>query len=111
MKKEDLKAGMVVKVFQGGRESLAYVTESKFGACVSGELVWFPLNSLTDDLRSKVGSTKITEVYDLADGNRNAWKCETTGRKLLWKRETHKELTVKEIERLLGYPIKIVKES
>lgn len=100
---------MVVKLKTHCSETLAFVTESKSGKCISGDFDWFPLESMTDDLTYY--DTVVMEVYDLARSNRWAYQLSTENRKCLWKRDEVKELTVAEIEKLLGYPIKIVKES
>ena len=109
MKKEDMKDGMVVRLNYKGEEHLAWVMEShKSGKCISSEQYWSPLDSFNDNLKD--GNWVITEVYDLCVYNRCACKLSTEDRQLLWAGNKVNELTVAEIDKLLGYPVIIVKE-
>ena len=116
MTKQDLKSGMVVKcrngdeyqVFLGLHEDCN--SNGKAMVEINGK-GFVNLNDFNDDLTcTSLKEFDIMKVYftrrayKLTDpkGYTN-WQC-------LWKREEPKELTVSEIEKLLGYPVKIVKE-
>ena len=91
-------------------DSLAFVAESNYGLCLSGPKNWFPLDCLDKNL--SYGDSTIERVYGLSTSNMHAWKLETTGRKCIWERKTKKrEMTIAEIEKKLGYSIKVVKEE
>lgn len=91
-------------------DSFALVAESKTGLCLSGPKDWFPLDCLDKNLTYK--DTSIKRVYGLSAANMHAWKLETIGRECIWERKTEKrEMTIAEIEKKLGYSIKIIKEE
>lgn len=110
MKKEDLKVGMVVEVEENdGTVSLCMILPNdRGGICVSGEVYWNDVESFNDNLINCCG-TKINKVYGLC-ANKYACVLDTDRRKLLWERKEPKEMTVAEIEKELGYSIKVVKE-
>ena len=111
MTKNDLRVGMVVAIKNNAHDYfLAAVATSKAAdVCISSEHEWYPIDCLNDDLR--YCDDEIIEVWDIAAHTRFAHKLSTEDRKLLWKRKKeHKELTVADIEKLLGFPVKIVKE-
>ena len=105
----------VGKVVQLEDDSLAFITESKSGLCISGPKDWFPLDCLDKDLNYKKSTSSpyyIKKVYSLSSSNMNAWKLETTDRKCIWERKSEKkEMTIAEIEKKLGYSIKVIKEE
>lgn len=114
MRKQDLKAGMVVKLIKHNKEELAFIVETKYtGLSISSPNTWMGLDYYNDDLEYEDGDYLwIEEVYDLCKSNRYAWELSIKDRKLLWKREKKaREYTVSQLEKLLGHPIKIVKES
>ena len=91
-------------------DSLAFVAESTEELCLSGPKDWFPLDRLDKNLTYK--DSIIKRVYGLSAANMHAWKLETTGRKCIWERKTEKkEMTIAEIEKKLGYSIKVIKEE
>lgn len=111
-KVEDLKAGMLVQLLSG-----------KYGilvpAHINGELCVIIRDSTgrlgigTSNLRfypeeGLLNSYSIIKVYDLAYNNRHDFM-EPGNRELLWD-GSKKEMTIEEIEKELGYPVKIVKE-
>ena len=100
----------VGKVVQLNDDSLAFVAESDYSLCVSGPEHWFPLDCLDKNLTYK--DTSIKRVYGLSSANMHAWKLETIGRECIWERKTEKrEMTIAEIEKKLGYSIKVIKED
>lgn len=91
-------------------DSFALVAKSKEENCLSGPQNWFPLDRLDKNLTYK--HTSIKRVYGLSAANMHAWKLETIGRECIWERETEKkEMTIAEIEKKLGYSIKVIKED
>ena len=113
MTKRDLKVGMVVelKTLDDDGSFLCIVMSTEHdGMCLSGEAYWCPLDTFDEGLMDKRYNRFITNIYGFSSSVRRANQCITNHRKLLWKREELKELTVSEIEKLLGYPVKIVRE-
>ena len=91
-------------------DSFALVAESKTEICLSGPKHWFPLDCLDKNLAYK--DTNIKRIYGLSASNMHAWKLETIGRECIWERKTKKrEMTIAEIEKKLGYSIKVIKEE
>ena len=91
-------------------DSFALVAESKTWLCLSGPKDWFPLDCLDKNLTYK--DSTIERVYGLSASNMHAWKLETFGRECIWERKTEKrEMTIAEIEKKLGYSIKVIKEE
>lgn len=118
MKKSNLKTGYIV-VLRDGTEMVVALNCSydEYDAndiiINCGQRKWFPLDVYTEDLLFTAGS-KLNDIikiykasYPLVLG---AVSYETNKRKLLWQREEPKELTIKQIEEILGYSIKIIKE-
>jgi hypothetical protein len=118
MTKQDLRTGMLVTVRCGEKymvflDSLSYFASRKNALVDLTGTGWLNLDDYENDLTIKNGQNQWdivkvstpkfpTDVMRYADENRNF----TTR----WEREEPKELTVSEIEKLLGYPVKIVKE-
>lgn len=103
MTKQDLRSGMVVETQQGKRYLL--VVETK---CLMGKDSWCDFNNYNTDLVNREGDQwNIVKVYE---GKKAPLSTilENPG-DIIWIRKV-KELTVAEIEKLLGYPVKIVKE-
>lgn len=115
--KDDLKAGYVVKTRARG---LYMVTRNDIDQLVMVDQYngYMPLSEYNDDLTdsdrtSCLGSEAdenydIVEVYGYSAINGRTREIETAHRKLLWKREEPKEMTLEEVEKALGYPVKIV---
>lgn len=107
MLKPLLSLGHLVQFNDG---SLAFVAESKSGLCLSGPQNWFPLDCLDKNLTYK--DSIIEKVYGLSASNMHAWKLEIFGRECIWERKIEKrEMTIAEIEKKLGYSIKVIKEE
>lgn len=94
-------------------DSLAFVAKSTGELCLSGPKHWFPLDCLDKNLKYRDSTfLYIKRVYGLSASNMHAWKLETTGRECIWERKTKKkEMTIAEIEKKLGYSIKVIKEE
>lgn len=123
MKKSDLKTGYLV-VTRDGHEYVVYLNvltdyqhdkkPEDIIVCNQGDSRrWDGLDVYNEDLtyKGKENRNDIMEVYLLyhpfALQDMSYYK---QMRKLLWKREETKELTIKQIEEILGYSIKIIKE-
>ena len=109
--KADLKVGYVVKQRNG---DLRMVVSNDEGT------IYFLDNAgnfnggdfLNPDLtNSKYKPYDIMEVYGFSTRVRYALTSSTDTRKLLWKREEAKKMTVAEIEKALGYEVEVVAEE
>lgn len=106
-KVEDLKPGMLVKLLNG---SYGVITPVGRGLAIIGKRENGMMSIFTSNIRfssDSCGSYSIIEVYDLAYTNETDFFLPGS-RKCLWRYE--KEMTIEEIEKELGYPVKIVKE-
>ncbi len=106
-REEDLKSGMLVEVRHGDEKEFCIVLDRIGGLCISGKEVWLPISHLDKNLTN--GMIKITKVFSKASPA-YAHRLEVSNRKLLWKREEVKEVTMQEIEEKYGCKVKIVKE-
>lgn len=115
--KDDLKVGYVVKYRNG--ELRMVMPYSRGLALTDLDGKWLNINTeLNYDLTEVPcvpGTTKnsldIMEVYGLSAFGSTAYRISTFGRKLLWKREEAKKMTVAEIEKALGYKVEVVAEE
>lgn len=117
MKKSDLKTGMWVQLRYGAMAMVLLGT--KDGDILSGE-TWCPLKAYNEDLIRtdeviEQNSCDIVRVHQPLD---NASYCgrglkdifNVMHSDLIWERKETKEMTVAEIEKELGYSVKIIKE-
>ena len=110
---KDLKAGMLVKLVNGKYGVLIPISS---GLAIIGKVddrlsIYTDAINLYPSARYS-GNYSVIEVYDLAYSNDGDFFLPGT-RKCLWKyNDTNdtKEMTIEEIEKSLGYSIKIVKE-
>ena len=108
-KVEDLKPGMLVKL-----SSCRYgvITPVGRGLAIIGKREDGRMSIFTSNIRFYpdfcCSSYSVIEVYDLAYTNETDFFLPGS-RKCLW-RYNEKEMTIEEIEKALGYPVKIVKE-
>lgn len=116
--KKDLQTGMLVKfskgtigvVMRGGVLSTDRIVE-----CNSDESSTAPMIRDYDDEFVFAGNESsnftIVEIRSpVLYPDLSAPEKDFNGSMILWKREEPKELTVSEIEKLLGYHVKVVKE-
>lgn len=107
---EDLKPGMLVEMKGKGYGILLPFKDDKLGICMRTGI---SLSIATTRLRfypepGLIESYSIIRVWDLAkDGKFNLLS--PGDRELLWD-GSKKEMTIEEIEKELGYSVKIVKE-
>lgn len=111
--KGDLKTGMIVET----REGVKYVVLRN--ACTFGDLIvngkdlyWNELSNYNDELieHNDYNELDIVKVYK----PKHPYAIHTFEEdklELIWEREEYKEMTVAEIEKELGYKVKIVKEK
>ena len=106
----DLKPGMLVKIADG---RYGVCIPIKTGLAIIGKSIYrgSEMCILTSNIRfySSIYDTgyDIVEVYDVASSNRTDFFLPDS-RKCLW-RWCEKEMTIEEIEKELGYHIKLVK--
>ena len=105
--KDDLKVGYLVEVRDGRFAHLVDTIDN--GMCLNYENGWDTLRVYNNDLTSR-GSDRldIIEVYGFTIKGYHAHKFEVRDRKLLWKREEVKEMTIEDIQKVLGHKIKVV---
>lgn len=110
---EDIKEGYLLKLSGFRGEDYALVTSLDNGClCYIGNLYHAYVDSFTLNLVRRItGDVQIEAVYGRRD---HSWQLTgmmlPLGRELLWERKEPKEMTVAEIEKALGYPVKIVKD-
>lgn len=105
--KEDLKVGYLVKDKDDEFAHIVYTREE--GLCLNYEDGYEPLSNYSSDLTHKTHSDcDVVEVYGLTARGYNAHKFEVGGRKLLRGREEATEMTIEDIQKALGYKIKVV---
>jgi len=118
--KKDLKIGYLVRHRNGTLKMVMPIQSGSPEKCllvlVSSTGLWSELNAYSEDLISKCASSKgtldVLEVYGYSEYSTTALEFNTSHRHLLWKREEpKKEMTIADIEKELGYSIKIIKES
>ena len=102
-----MRAGQFTKILVGAGGAWCYLSDydaglkRKHGQCC------------TDEQLKHARTKDIVEVYGLLEGVRNYGETlalSTENRKLLWKRQEARKMTVSEIAKALGYEIEIVAE-
>ena len=109
MKKSDLKTGMVVESRNGDKYlvMLNPDCEGKDLICFSGS--YMSLKDYTDTLEYPNSDYGIVKVFTIGKSISYILSAKALLEfKLIWEREERKEMTLKEIEKELGYKIKIV---
>lgn len=81
--------------------------------CLSSEKHWCPVEDIDVEIMGYPGDPEldIMKIYGYHPFPRNAWACSIENRELIWERKEKKEMTIAEIEKELGYSVKIVKEK
>lgn len=105
--KDLIKSGTVVKV----RNGMKYICINGIFMSESGFTCLTDVNNLNEDLYFKTQGKdfEIIEIYKTyASILSNLFDDEYL--ELVWKRPERRELTIEEIEKELGYSIKIIKE-
>lgn len=108
MKKSDLKSGMVVKTRE---DEILLVVEVKGVRTLIGRNAWNPMRRYDDDLKhDNYEELDIMEVYD-PEPSAFASMVNLSNKKPIWVRRKKQKMTVREIEKELGYEIEIVREG
>jgi len=118
MKKSDLKTGMIVELSDGYHRIVLGNSLMGISDCSGG----INLRYVNDDLILNYGE-EIVKVYDELNANKEYYIGASAGwlerativnilkyTTCIWVREEPKDITVAEIEEILGYKIKIVGE-
>ena len=119
--KDDLKVGYVVKTRNDNLYIVMELNDGRLiflGGVKGGWICVKPgtsgyLNAYSDDLLYTDSDDKkydVMEVYGFAGYSFYSLNVDTQSRPLLWKREEPKEMTHEEIEKALGYPVKIIEK-
>ena len=106
---KDLRSGMVVETRDGDRYLVLVDGEDIHMMCGDGALhmgQWEVQQLYHDDLTRKNGFNDhdVMKVYSRVQ---SFYKVNAT-KNLLWEREKAKKMTLEEIEKALGYPVKVV---
>jgi hypothetical protein len=108
MTKNDLKVGYVVETKEG---NLYMVMETQSGKIFVRNEGFNWLSSYKDDLiNQELSEFDVTRIYGFSYLPMESFKISKNNRPLLWKRKEYKEMTLAEIEKALGYKVKIVEE-
>ena len=101
--KNDLKSGMVVETREGNRYMVLEDRLIREGGFLYFSDYYVDLSFQDNNVYDimKVWKPTIRSIKGMLEGPDN----------LIWVRRTPKEMTIKEIEVALGYPVKIVKEQ
>lgn len=102
--KKDLKSGMVVELRYGSR---LLVVEVNGKLELIGKNEWNSLSHRDENLKCTNREFDIVKVYK-ADPSSLERMLRAT--ELIWERKEFKEMTIADIEKELGHPVKIVKE-
>lgn len=105
MTKSDLKAGYVIE-FENGEFAIV-MPSYKDMIYISKDDLWGSLDRVNFEYNPS-SLNNIVRVYGYSLFEYRTLCINAEHRPLLWERKTPKELTVEEIEELLGYEIKIV---
>ena len=118
MKKSDLKTGYIVTTREG-EEYMVYLnvdtlfTQNDDIIVKSTGRCWNKLQFYKEDLTYYDSESERYDIVKVEKANHpyclQDMNYDRSFRETLWEREEPKEMTVAEIEKLLGYPVKIVK--
>lgn len=108
MEKSDLKIGYLLECRNGQLKMLMPTTHGEILISERGD--FYEKNSLKNDLTTDFSKEyDIVKVYGFTRHMTRALDFDKNYRELLWNREK-KEMTVAQIEKELGYSIKIIKD-
>lgn len=111
MKKSDLKTGMVVETRNGEKYLVMLGPDCEGRELINFGSGFMPLSRYADSLMIKTGDEgfDIMKVYSVGGSIRCLLRDKERMKfKLIWERDEPKEMTLEEIEKELGYKIKIV---
>lgn len=110
-KLEDIKPGHLLELNDGKKKIYATVTYGRSGSlCYSSPEEWGLIENFDVDEFYHIANPKfkIIKVYGWAH-NSAAYDRSPEDRPVLWERKEPKEMTMEELESILGYPVKIIK--
>lgn len=114
MKKSNLKTGMRVTTRRGNKYAVllqAITDDGKITDILASPTGWLQLDNYSDDLALTDSNTssKGFEIVKVEVAKYGGSILKKEGRfETIWERQEPKELTLDEIEKELGYPVKIV---
>ena len=106
-KLEDIKPGYLLELSDKKKSVYATVTYSRFGRlCYSSPDEWGLIENFDENEFYHIANPefKIMKVYGWAY-NYAAYDRSPEDRPLLWERKEPKEMTMAELEKILGYPV------
>lgn len=110
--KSTLKTGMIVFKRNGDVRRVFLNTRHAYpDVIVDEDGFWDTLDNYNDDLTHK--TVKELDIMQIAYNDSISDLCYAIDKvdiKYVWRRLEPKEMTIAEIEEILGYPIKVVKE-
>lgn len=83
------------------------LVEEEITKCYSSEYRWGRVSDL-DNRLCRGDGLKVVKIYGYSKYVCDAYKLMIDGRDLIWERKEAKKMKIEEIEKILGYPIKIV---
>ena len=106
MKKSDLKNGMVVECRNG--KKLMYLNAGRLDGAFINQTYYFNMNNYHDTLEHIFDEDyDIMKIYEADRAFKLKQSC-WDRMQLIWQREELREMTLTEIEKELGYSVKIV---
>lgn len=117
MTKKDLRTGMVVTYNNGEKRTVFCDVYTHTGSTdyVSNGNVWNELCNFNEDLTSRIlGDMDIVKVEILTDRTHICYDPNELSKhklKTIWEREEVKQMTVAEIEAILGHKVEIISDQ
>lgn len=109
MTKSELQIGMLLELREGGKFILM-PNQSGELVGVSQDGCYFMMSNRNSDLTSKTSPKgDIVAVYDRGYNPEYLLSFNEQNRRLIWKRNDIKEMTMEEISNALGYEVKLKK--
>lgn len=109
MRKSDLRIGYLLECRNGELKMLMPTTGQDILIAKHGG--YYQISALKEDLTTDFSEKyDIVKVYGFSSYSSSVLDFDKRGRELLWERDK-KEMTIAQIEKELGYSIKIIKED
>ena len=111
MIKNNLNTGYIVKL-RNNQFMMVMETENNGVILIGENESWNQLYNYHNNLMHSANRDfDIMEVYGFTEVGCRALEISDTHRELLWKRKEKREMTVSEIEAILGYEVEIISEE
>lgn len=108
MSKNDLQLLYLVVTRDGRKWLVAQSTKEKVLVCNDND-IWISIDDYNSDLTiENAPHLDIMKVYSCSRYASCSLHCDRCDRDLIWEREEVKEMTLEQVEKELGYKIKIV---